>query len=91
MFANDRSVAGKRSWLLAACLMALGVLALVAAPAVFVPPAYAQGPTSCNEETPCPSGYTCCGGSCCDDSYYCCTVAGQGDACKICPCDCGCE
>lgn len=90
MFAKVRLEAGKRSWLLSAVLVTSGLVALAAAPSVFVVPAYAQGPTYCNEETPCPEGYQCCGGSCCDDSYYCCTQGTDGDACRQCPCDCDC-
>jgi hypothetical protein len=89
MIRSSGSEGVRRSWLLATCFVLCGILALSAAPATFVQPAFADG-ESCNAETPCPEGYHCCGGSCCSNDYYCCTVEGEGDACKTCPCDCGC-
>ena len=77
------------SWFLAACCLAVGVAALVAAPQPFVQQVFAQ--SGCTPDQPGACGKQfCCGGVCqdccadgdCGPNTYCCN-----GTCSNCPCD----
>ena len=67
-------------WLPTACFLAIGAVALVAAPPPFVQHLYARGPGDCGPENPCPNDPDT------GEPMSCCTYSDGNTFCQPCPC-----
>lgn len=71
MFRARNILGGKAAWLIGFCFLVMGLVALVTAPAPFVPHVHATGSDCGDCLAPCPDSGDCCDGTCCGLDQYC--------------------